>query len=142
MIDKREKTYQAFGAFALGFVRDLNHLSGEGWAVLVEGKRDESALRRLGYTGRLVTVSSYARLGGRAFGDSGGVVILTDLDREGSILASRSLKKLLHEGLRASLAERRRLKAASKGVFLHVEYLSRFEKEAESGDGTQDFITT
>jgi len=30
--------------------------------------------------------------------------------------------------VRASLVERRRLKAASRGVFLHVENLSRFAK--------------
>jgi 5S rRNA maturation endonuclease (ribonuclease M5) len=61
-----------------------------------------------------------------AFEGSGKVVILTDLDREGAVLASRYLKALTHEGIRASLAERRRLKHASRGVFLHIENLSRF----------------
>jgi hypothetical protein len=56
------------------------------------------------------------------------VVILTDLDREGTILASKFVRRLAHEGVRTSLSERRRLKAASRGVFLHVENLARFAR--------------
>jgi 5S rRNA maturation endonuclease (ribonuclease M5) len=104
----------------------LNQRSEAGWALLVEGKRDENALRGLGYRGVLVTVSSHARMGSRAFGGLGKVVILTDLDREGGTLAARFMKSLIHEGFQASLAERKRLKSASKGVFLHIENLSRF----------------
>jgi 5S rRNA maturation endonuclease (ribonuclease M5) len=126
MIDKRQKTIDAFGAFVSDFVRDLNQLSEEGWSILVEGQRDENALRRLGFRGHLASLSSVRRRGMGAFEDSRKVVILTDLDREGAVLASRYLKALTHEGIRASLAERRRLKHASKGVFLHVENLSRF----------------
>ncbi|HYC26464.1 MAG TPA: hypothetical protein VEB67_00400 [Nitrososphaerales archaeon] len=125
MIDKREKVYQAFGAFVLGFVQDLNHLSEDGWTVLVEGLRDERALRKLGYEGNLVTVGMVARSGSAPVG-SKRVVILTDLDREGAALAARYVKLLEHDGIRASLAERRRLKAESRGVFLHIENLGRF----------------
>ena len=131
MIDKRERVFQAFGGFLSHFVRDLNHRSDDGWALLVEGVRDERALRALGYAGRLTTVSSVSRMGRRAFGGCSKVVILTDLDREGGVLAARYMKRLAHEGIRPSLAERRRLKAASKGVFLHVENLSRFAAEPE-----------
>jgi 5S rRNA maturation endonuclease (ribonuclease M5) len=53
-------------------------------------------------------------------------VILTDLDREGGVLAARFMKSLSHDGLAASLVERRRLKSASKGIFLHIENLARF----------------
>jgi len=131
MIDKRERVHQAFGAFVADFVQDLNHLSEEGWALLVEGKRDERAIRKLGYTGDLTTVSSYSRLGAKAKGRSEKFVILTDLDREGGILAARFAKRLTHDGLKPSLVERRRLKIASRGVFLHIENLSRF---AETSD--------
>jgi 5S rRNA maturation endonuclease (ribonuclease M5) len=126
LIDKREKLYQAFGVFVRGFVTDLNFLSEEGWSLLVEGKRDAQALRKLGFVGDLVTVSSVGRSGTSAFGVSRKVVILTDLDREGAVLASKFLKRLDHEGFRTSMRERLRLKTASRGVFLHVENLSRF----------------
>ena len=126
MIDKREKVYQAFGAFLVGFVRDLNDRSADGWSLLVEGPRDIRALRRLGYDGSLVTVYILGRNGAEALGGAKGVVILTDLDREGAVLAAKFVKRLSHEGISASLSERRRLKAASRGVFLHIENLGRF----------------
>ncbi|MDG6900864.1 MAG: hypothetical protein JRM80_02765 [Nitrososphaerota archaeon] len=128
MIDKRGKVYQGFGEFLTAFVHDLNAMSEDGWSVLVEGVRDERALRMLGFEGMLVTVSRVGREGTKAFGGAKKVVLLTDLDREGAVLAARFVKRLGHDGMRVSLQERRRLKAASKGVFLHVENLSRFAK--------------
>ncbi len=126
MIDKQKKAYQAMGEFVDGFVRDLSNLSDEGWSVLVEGPRDERALRALGYEGELVTVSELGRSMRAVVGRAKGVVILTDLDREGAVLAARFVRRIRHEGIQASLSERRRLKAASHGVFLHIENLSRF----------------
>ena len=73
-----------------------------------------------------MTVSLLGRNGLGALGDSKRVVILTDLDREGALLASKFVKRLRHEGIDASLSERRRLKSASRGVFLHIENLGRF----------------
>ncbi len=131
MINKRKKLYQDIGGFIGAFVLDLNQLSEEGWAVLVEGQRDETALRKLGFRGTLATASTVARKGGSAFRESKKVVILTDLDREGSVLASKFVKRLSHDGFKTSLRERLRLKVASRGVFLHVENLSRF---AQDGD--------
>ncbi len=118
--------FQAFGAFLADYVRDLNHLSEDGWSLLVEGLRDERALRKLGFRGHMVSASSLVRRGPSALGNSRKVIILTDLDREGAVLAARYTKFLGHEGLRTSLGERRRLKRASRGVFLHIENLSRF----------------
>ncbi len=126
MIDKRKKLYQAFGDFLARFVVDLNVLSEDGWCLLVEGKRDVTALRKLGFIGKVVTITSVGRFGVSAFGGATKVIILTDLDREGAVLTSRYLKLLSHDGLRISMRERRRLKIASRGVFLHVENLSRF----------------
>jgi 5S rRNA maturation endonuclease (ribonuclease M5) len=128
LLHKKPKTYEEFGEFLEAFVRDLNHMSEEGWSVLVEGPRDVLALRRLGCIGKVVTVSSVVRKGKSAFEESRGVVILTDLDREGAVLAARYIKRLSHDGFRISLRERLRLKNASHGVFLHVENLSRFAR--------------
>jgi len=106
---------------------DLNSKSEEGWSLLVEGLRDERALKKLGYEGNLVTVSSLRR-NPTSLGVTKGVMILTDLDREGALLASKFVRSLSHEGVRTSLSERRRLKAASQGVFLHIENLGRFAR--------------
>ncbi len=125
-IDKRERMMQDLEAFMSDFVRDLNQRSDEGWAVLVEGKRDEEALRALGYSGTIATSSSLSRLKTEALGKATGAIILTDFDREGRTLAARFARRLSHEGFRTSLSERRRLQAAVKGIFLHIENLSRF----------------
>jgi 5S rRNA maturation endonuclease (ribonuclease M5) len=132
MIDKRERMYQAFGAFVLGWVMDLNHLSEQGWVLLVEGERDARALRRLGYLGNMATSSAFGRKGIEALGGSTKVVLMTDLDREGGVLAARYLKALSKDGLEVSLSERKRLRRASRGVFLHIENLGRFAEPAGS----------
>jgi len=128
-ITGRERKFDEYADFLSHFIGQLNQLSEEGWAVLVEGKRDADAMKGLGYTGALATVSSLSRLGVKALAPSKKVVILTDLDREGRILAARYIKLLSHEGLRTSLSERRRLRVASRGAFRHIENLSRFSDE-------------
>jgi len=127
-----ERRYQRFEEFLQGFVKELNDISSEGGAVLVEGKRDVLALRGLGYSGTLFTVSILTASGAarKKLRDEVKVmVILTDLDSEGARLASRYVRFLTKEGIRPSLAQRRRLGAASKGAFLHVENLRRFVPE-------------
>jgi len=131
MLHRKAKTYDEFDEFLGGFIADLNNLSEDGWSVLVEGPRDAQALRRLGCVGNVVTVSSVVRKGNDVFDRDKKIVILTDLDREGAVLASRYIKRLSHDGFRTSLAERQRLKKASHGVFLHVENLSRFARIEE-----------
>ena len=131
MTSRREKVYEGFREFLAGFVRDLNQRSEDGWALLIEGPRDERAMRRLGYDGSLVTVSAVARNAGSGRSGLKKVMVLTDLDREGASLAAKFVKRLNHDGIRASLEERRRLKAASRGVFLHVENLSRFARSED-----------
>ena len=123
------RRFQRIEEFLPGFVKELNDISSEGGAVLVEGKRDALALRGLGYTGQIFTVSILTS--GEAFrqklrDEFRVVVILTDLDSEGRRLASRYVKFLAQEGVKPSLAQRKRLSEASKGVFLHIENLSRF----------------
>ena len=101
-------------------------MASEGWAVLVEGKRDAAALKGLGYLGSVVTLAAIARLGTDAFGSTRRVIILTDLDREGRTLAARYIKRLSHDGFRTSLVERKMLRIASRGSFRHIENLSKF----------------
>ena len=129
---QREEKFNRFAEFLAGFVKDLNHLASDGWSVLVEGKRDWRALRALGYTGPCVTMVDLDTKGTACLPSQGKVVVLTDMDRAGALLAARCIKTLSHQGFRVSLAERRRLKAASRGVFRQVENLSRL---APGGQG-------
>ena len=128
MLHKKPKTYDEFGEFLGGFVTDLNNLTEDGWSILVEGPRDAQALRRLGCAGNVVTVSSVVTKGNAVFENDTKIVILTDLDREGTVLAARYIKRLSHDGFKTSLRERQRLKNASHGVFLHIENLARFAR--------------
>jgi len=126
---REERRFRKFASFLRDLVKELNDLSSDGAAVLVEGKRDAAALRGLGYSGPIFTV---AILTGTAASreklrkEVGKMIILTDLDSEGRRLAARYMKFLSQEGIAASLAQRRRLSKASRGVFLHVENLERF----------------
>jgi 5S rRNA maturation endonuclease (ribonuclease M5) len=129
LTDRRKEQYQAFGDFLRSFVADLNQLSEDGWSLLVEGQRDVTALRKLGFVGNVVTAASVGWSKNSLFQGSKKVVILTDLDREGATLAARYVKRLSHDGFRTSLRERLRLKRASHGVFLHIENLSRFAQD-------------
>ncbi len=135
---RRERRLSEFAGFLQGFVRELNDLAGEGSAVLVEGKRDARALTRLGYSGpvftlAILTSSLSARESLRESVRQ--MVILTDLDVEGRRLAARYVKFLAHQGVKPSLAQRRRLSEASRGVFLHIENLGRFATVDYDSDG-------
>jgi 5S rRNA maturation endonuclease (ribonuclease M5) len=128
-MSSRERRFAVFAEFLGGLVKELNDLSIDGGAVLVEGKRDARALRELGYSGPLFTIAIMgstlaARQEMRRVARQ--MVVLTDLDTEGRRLAARYVKFLSHEGVTPSLAQRKRLSAASRGVFLHIENLRRF----------------
>jgi len=132
---QRERRFLEFGEFLGGFVKELNDLSRDGAAVLVEGKRDANALRGLGYSGPLFTIAIMATspVSRQRMRDKvRQMIILTDLDTEGQRLAAKSIKFLSNEGIRPSLAQRKRLSAASRGVFLHIENLSRFSVGEEN----------
>ena len=124
-----ERRFEKMEEFLPVLVKELNDLAAEGGAVLVEGKRDVAALKGLGYSGPVFTISiltSSQAARQRLRNEVRQMVILTDMDAEGRRLASRYVRFLTSEGVRPSLAERRRLKAAAGGVFRHIENLSRF----------------
>ena len=126
---REERRFREFASFLRDLAKELNDLSAEGGAVLVEGKRDVTAVRGLGYSGPIFTVSiltSSVAARERLRRDVSKMVILTDLDSEGRRLAARYMKFLSQEGVSSSLAQRRRLSKASRGVFLHIENLGRF----------------
>lgn len=125
---KGENKHAAFVEFLVSFIEELNELASEESAiVLVEGKRDRKALTDLGYEGKIITKASLvpSRVE-RSLNGARSVVILTDMDKEGRKLASTYVSYLRPRGIRPHLEQRRRLKRASHGVFLHIENLSRF----------------
>ncbi|HLQ21451.1 MAG TPA: toprim domain-containing protein [Nitrososphaerales archaeon] len=120
-----ERRFAEFAEFLKEFVTELNRLGADGCVVLVEGARDVRAMRDVGYRGGIVSIAA-AKGSESRLANSKTVVIMTDLDREGRRLAARYARALTHRGLEVSLDQRRRLLAASRGVFRHIENLKRF----------------
>ncbi len=131
---REERRFVEFVSFLRELVKELNDISSEGGAVLVEGKRDATALMLLGYTGPIFTIhilTSSLASREKLRTTVTKMVILTDLDTEGRRLASRYVKFLSQEGVPASLDQRRRLSMASRGTFFHIENLRRFALEVQ-----------
>ena len=96
--------------------------------VVVEGKRDSTALKKLGFSGNLCEFHSFKGLG--KFADSMDsykrLILLLDLDRKGKYLTSRIISQLEHR-IRIDLSFKRKLTMITKGKIRHIEDLSRYE---------------
>ncbi|HSD05045.1 MAG TPA: toprim domain-containing protein [Nitrosopumilaceae archaeon] len=107
------------------FIASLNSKDS---VVVVEGKRDSTALKKLGYRGTICEFHSFKGL--TRFADSMDsykkLVLLLDLDRKGRYLTSRIIKLLEHR-TKIDLSFKKKLVAITKGKIRHIEDLSRYE---------------
>ncbi|MEE9224318.1 MAG: toprim domain-containing protein [Thermoplasmata archaeon] len=122
-----------------GLIKELVHLS-DTMAVIVEGRKDERALRELGVKGEIVRLNKGESIFGtceRLSRDHKKVILMTDWDREGGHLG-----KLLRDGLEANGVQydgniRARLAVLTKKDIKDVEslakQLARLRREASSG---------
>ena len=95
--------------------------------VVVEGKRDTSALKKLGYYGK---ICEFHRFKGLAkFVDSvssyKNLIVLFDGDRKGRYLTSKIISQLEHR-TRIDLSFKKKLVSITKGKVRHIEDLSRY----------------
>ncbi|TLX65929.1 MAG: topoisomerase [Thaumarchaeota archaeon] len=97
--------------------------------VVVEGKRDASALKKLGYSGKLCEFHSFKGL--TKFADSiasyKNLIILFDGDRKGKYLTSKIISRLEHR-IRIDLSFKRKLVTITKGKIRHIEDLSTYTR--------------
>ncbi len=107
-------------------LENLIELSGRGVPIIVEGIRDRDCLRDLGVQGEVICVQSY----GNGFNDfiqelSGqqGVVVLTDFDDEGEILAARLSQELMRVHVRVNQTIWKQLKDLARSDIRSVEEL-------------------
>lgn len=109
------------------FVKSLNSRHG---IVVVEGKRDEDAIRKLGYTGKICQFHSFKGL--IKFTDSmpkyKNLVLLLDSDRKGRYLTKRIISQLQHR-MTIDLSYRKELTAITKGRVKNVEDLTMYVRE-------------
>jgi 5S rRNA maturation endonuclease (ribonuclease M5) len=104
------------------FINSLNFI--QSGIVVVEGKRDEEALKKLGYCGKIYQFHSFKGL--VKFADSmpryKNLVLLLDSDRKGRYLTKRIIAQLQHR-MKIDLSYRKKLTTITKGKIKNVEDL-------------------
>lgn len=107
------------------FIRSLN--SKKNSIVVVEGKRDEEALKNLGFSGKVCRFHSFKGLA--RFVDSmlryENLILLLDSDRKGRYLTGKIMSHLEHR-MTVDLSFRRKLGIITKGKVRHIEDLVRY----------------
>lgn len=108
------------------FVSELNSI--KECAVVVEGKRDTIALRKLGFDGKIL---EFHRFGGIVnFTDAvvahKKLIILFDRDRKGRILTGKTIQ-LLQRRTNLDLSFKRKLRTITKGKIVFIEQLVCYE---------------
>ena len=111
------------------FIESLNHECKTGPIVIVEGKKDEIALKEVGFKGEILVYNNFkgiinfvdyvSRKGSK-------VILLLDRDRKGRALTSKILKKLdilcPHDGL----YYKKKFVKMTHGKIMCIENLSNF----------------
>ncbi len=96
--------------------------------VVVEGKRDSIALRKVGYTGKIL---EFHKFGGMVnFTDSvakyESLILLFDRDRQGRQLTEKTIQ-LLQRRTKIDITYKRKLMAITKGKIKFIEQLVCYE---------------
>ena len=108
------------------FVFELNSIKNS--VVVVEGKKDSSALKKLGYSGKIL---EFHRFGGMInFIDSVAkyerLIILFDRDKKGRTLTGKTIQ-LLQRRTKVDLSFKRKLRIITKGKIMFIEQLVCYE---------------
>tara|TARA_B110001452_G_scaffold264220_1_gene266879 strand:- start:2051 stop:2440 length:390 start_codon:yes stop_codon:yes gene_type:complete len=107
----------------------------EGTVILVEGKRDESALRTLGFTGPIEKLNrgwTVDRVVTYIVEKYGSCIVLMDWDRTGGRLQKRLMDSMTSLDIKPSDECRRALSKAMKPDTMCVEDLPSFLRESDS----------
>ncbi len=108
------------------FIFQLNSMKDS--VVVVEGKRDSIALKKLGYSGKVL---EFYRFGGMVnFTDSvakyENLILLFDRDKKGRRLTGKTIK-LLQRRTKLDLSFKRKLREITKGKIMFIEQLVCYE---------------
>ncbi len=108
------------------FVSQLNSIRES--VVVVEGKKDAVALRKIGYSGKVLKFHNFG--GMIRFVDSVAkydrIIILFDRDKKGRGLTGKTIQ-LLQRRTRIDLSFRRKLRIITKGKIMFIEQLVCYE---------------
>ncbi len=108
------------------FIFQLNSMKDS--VVVVEGKRDSIALKKLGHSGKVL---EFYRFGGMVnFTDSvakyKNLILLFDRDKKGRRLTGKTIK-LLQRRTKIDLSFKKRLREITKGKIMFIEQLVCYE---------------
>lgn len=108
------------------FVNHLNSMNDS--VVIVEGKKDSIALKKIGFTGKIL---EFHKFGGMIeFADNvvkhKNLIILFDRDRKGRFLTGKTIH-LLQRRTKVDLTFKRKLNKITKGKIRFIEQLVCFE---------------
>ena len=108
------------------FIFQLNAI--EKGVVIVEGKRDSDALRKIGHTGKVLEFHRFS--GMIDFADSVAkferVIILFDRDKKGRTLTEKTIQ-LLQRRTKVDLTFKKKLRIITKGKIMFIEQLVSYE---------------
>ena len=110
------------------FVSELNYMKDS--VVVVEGKRDTMALRKIGFSGKILEFNKFN--GMIDFTDNAvaakyeRLILLFDRDRKGRLLTGKTIK-LLQRRMKVDLSFKRKLRSISKGKIMFTEQLVCYE---------------
>ena len=108
------------------FIKHLN--SKKDSIIIVEGKRDSIALRKLGFSGKILEFHSFKGI--VKFSDSvakyKNIILLLDGDRKGKYLTKRIIDLLEHR-TKIDLSFKKKLVSITKGKIRFIEQLVCYE---------------
>ena len=108
------------------FISQLNSKTDS--IVVVEGKRDSVALKKIGFTGKVLEFHRYK--GMIDFADSvskyNNLIVLLDRDKKGRYLTGKIIT-LLQRRVKIDLSYKRKLRQITKGKIMFIEQLVCYE---------------
>lgn len=125
----------------LDLITDLADYSSKGVPILVEGKKDEAALKALGIRGKIIRVRQHRK---RLFElaeeltSYKTVIILTDFDQEGEKLADELSRHLHSWGVKTIMRDK--FRSTVSWASRQVEGLNRIEALRENLNNRQFII--
>jgi 5S rRNA maturation endonuclease (ribonuclease M5) len=116
-------------------IEELKIYGEQGIPVLIEGQKDERALRELGINGNFIKVSGSGlklfEIAEMAAQSASRVVILTDFDRKGNELAKRLSEDIQSLGSHPDLRLRRMIMGMTRRYIKDIESLPRHMEQLE-----------
>ena len=116
-------------------IDELKAQSEDGVPIIVEGRRDEAALRKLGITGRVHCLKARGESRHEFLDRLNGTkeaIVLTDFDREGKKLETWLYKELSQRGVKSDLRLWIRMRSIARTEVRSVEELPSFIRALEA----------